>query len=61
MQRELSRSRAARPGQAGPLNSQALALRTLETLETLAPACLDALVAQLEALRWLEDARPRRA
>lgn len=60
VQRELAQAAAARPDQAGPLNSHALALRTLQTLQRLAPGYLDRLVAQLEALRWLEDARPRR-
>jgi hypothetical protein len=58
--RELAQAAAARPDQAGPLNSHALALRTLQTLQHLAPGYLERLVVQLEALRWLQDARPRR-
>lgn len=60
VQRELAQAAAARPDPAGPLNSHALALRTLQSLQRLAPGYLERLVAQLEALRWLEDARPRR-
>lgn len=61
LERELARSRAVRPQNPGPLNSQALMLRTLQQLQALAPAYLEAFVAQAEALAWLEEAQPRQA
>lgn len=52
------------PAQAGPLNSHALVLRTLDRLRELSPDYLRRLMAQAETLLWLERAReayPRQA
>lgn len=54
MDRQLQRSRASVPAHAGPLNSQRLVLQTLQTLRSLSPDYLDALLVQLDALAWLE-------
>jgi len=56
VQQRLRQSQARLPGNAGPLNAQALALRTLQTLEGLSPAYLACLVSQLDTLGWLEQA-----
>lgn len=42
----------------GPLNPQALAQRTLQQLQALNPAYLEAFVTQFDALLWLEQQRP---
>lgn len=55
--RQLQRSRASVPAQAGPLNSQRLVLQTLQTLRQLSPDYLDALLLQLDALAWLESSQ----
>jgi hypothetical protein len=44
------------PVQAGPLHSARLVHRALRTMHDLAPAYLDAFVAQVDALQWLEQA-----
>ena len=57
----LDQSIASAPGNAGPLNSHALAVRTLRQLDALSPGYVVHLLSQLDALRWLEpDAAPRR-
>lgn len=45
------------PAQAGPLNSHALVLRSLERLRELSPAYLRRFLAHVQTLQWLEDAR----
>lgn len=66
----LDQSLASAPDNAGPQNSHALAVRTLQQLQALSPAYVAALLVQLDALRWLEPdaaepplsgAGPRRA
>ncbi len=52
--RALAEQLAQVPPQAGPLNTQRLVHEVLSTLDALAPAYLHRLVAQLEALLWLE-------
>lgn len=52
----LSQSFAVAPEQAGPLNSHALLLRTLQQLQGLSPAYLDRFVAYAEALLALDAA-----
>jgi hypothetical protein len=47
---------ARKPAQAGPLNSHALVLQSLELMRALSPDYLRHFVAQVEALQWLEDA-----
>ena len=54
--RQLSRSLAQLPQNPGPLNSQLLALRSLQLMQDIAPAYLLGFVAQVETLLWLEDA-----
>ncbi len=50
-----------RPANAGPLNSHALVLESLERVHALSPAYLRRLLAQVDTLQWLEQAslRPR--
>lgn len=50
----LDQSLASAPGNAGPLNSHALAVRTLAQLNALSPGYVAHLLPQLDALRWLE-------
>lgn len=45
------------PAQAGPLNSHALVLRSLERLRELSPAYLRRFLGHVQTLQWLEDAR----
>jgi hypothetical protein len=45
------------PAQAGPLNSHALVLRSLERLRELSPAYLRRFLGHVETLQWLQDAR----
>lgn len=44
------------PAMAGPLNSSHLLNRTLQTLREISPAYLDAFMAQVDTLLWLEQA-----
>ncbi|MCH8500142.1 MAG: DUF2894 domain-containing protein [Marinobacter sp.] len=46
------------PPDAGPLNSQRLFVKALQTLQDTAPAYLQHLLTQLETLQWLEQAEP---
>lgn len=48
---------ARRPANAGPLNSHALVLKTLDLLRELSPDYLSRFVEQVETLQWLEAAR----
>lgn len=48
---------ARKPANAGPLNSHALVLRSLDLLGALSPAYLRRFVAHVETLQWLEQAR----
>lgn len=50
----LDQSIAGAPDNAGPLNSHALAVRTLRQLDALSPGYVVHLLSQLDALRWLE-------
>lgn len=52
----LVRAQAQQPENAGPLNSQRLALQTLQTLRGLSPAYLQRFMAHADALLWLEQA-----
>ena len=56
--RQLSRSLAQLPPNPGPLNSQLLALRSLQLMQQIAPGYLQAFVAQVEVLLWLDQASP---
>lgn len=49
---------ARKPANAGPLNSHALVLRSLDLLGALSPDYLRRFVAHVETLQWLEEARP---
>ena len=44
------------PAKAGPLHSTGLALRAVQLMRALSPACLQHLVAHADALLWLEAA-----
>lgn len=57
----LDQSLASAPDKAGPLNSHALAVRTLKTAHALSPAYVAHLLVQLDALRWLEPTAEERA
>lgn len=52
---QLQQALARAPDNAGPLNSHLLVLRTLGTLNELSPEYLRGLMAQLDALQWLEQ------
>lgn len=54
--RQLSRSLARLPQNPGPLNSQLLALRALQWMQDIAPGYLQAFVAQVEVMVWLDQA-----
>ena len=54
--RQLIRSQAQLPPNPGPLNSQLLALRSLQLMQDIAPGYLQAFVAQVEVLLWLDQA-----
>ena len=45
-----------RPAKAGPLNSHALVLASLAQVQSLSPAYLRRLLAQVDSLQWLEQA-----
>ncbi|HYF16921.1 MAG TPA: DUF2894 domain-containing protein [Ramlibacter sp.] len=53
---QVRQAAARRPAVAGPLNSHALVLQTLELLQELSPDYLRRFVAQVESLQWLERA-----
>lgn len=52
---------ARKPANAGPLNSHALVLKTLDLLRDLSPEYLARFVEQVETLQWLEAAREHAA
>ena len=56
VERRLHQSLAQVPGNAGPLNSQALAARALRLMRELAPGYLDHFMSYVDALLWLDDA-----
>lgn len=53
---QLQGARQRVPAQAGPLNSQRIVLDALQTLQQLSSDYTDALLAQLDALIWLDEA-----
>jgi hypothetical protein len=53
----MTQSLAQVPENAGPLNSDRLVLRVLQTLREVSPAYLNRYVAYLDALMWLDQAR----
>ena len=53
----LSQSRATVPGNAGPLNSEALVLRALTLMREISPEYLGHFMAHVDALQWLEQAQ----
>lgn len=55
--RQLNRSLAKAPANAGPLNSHALALRALQLMHSLSPAYLERFMTHVDALLWLDEAR----
>jgi hypothetical protein len=55
----LEQALARTPANAGPLNSHALVLRSLEALRDLSPDYLRRLLVQVESLQWLEKAREK--
>lgn len=56
MDQRLNRSALKVPPQAGPLNSQVLALRSLQVMRELSPAYLQCFMAYLDTLLWLDHA-----
>jgi hypothetical protein len=52
----MHRAQAKLPGNAGPLNSQVLALRALQLMREISPKYLDRFMSYLDALVWLERA-----
>jgi hypothetical protein len=56
---QLQQAVAKAPANAGPLNSHALVLRTLERMGALSTDYLRRFLVHAEALQWLEQAAPR--
>lgn len=56
VEQRLRQALAQVPAQAGPLNSAHIVSRALQTLHDLSPAYLDAFMAHVDALQWLEQA-----
>jgi hypothetical protein len=56
VEQRLSQSRAKVPGNAGPLNSHALVLRSLTLMREISPHYLTRFVGHVDALLWLEQA-----
>ncbi len=54
--RQLTRSLANVPGNAGPLNSHLLALRTIQSLHDISPDYVNRFMSYVDALLWLEQA-----
>jgi hypothetical protein len=61
VQQRLQQSQARLPAHAGPLNSQALALRALTLMQDISPAYLGHFMAHVDSLLWLDQARVRQA
>lgn len=55
VEQRLREALAQVPAEAGPLNSSHLVNRTLQTLRDLSPAYLDAFMAHVDTLQWLEQ------
>lgn len=56
VEQRLRQSRAKVPGNAGPLNSHALILRSLTLMRELSPEYLTRFIGHVDALLWLEQA-----
>lgn len=56
-ERELAQATTRRPANAGPLNSHALLLQSLELMRELSPDYLRRFLVHVEALQWLDAAR----
>lgn len=56
LEQQLSRALAQAPDNAGPLNSHFLVLQALIRMRDIAPQYLEAFIAQVDALLWLEQA-----
>lgn len=59
LQQQLQHSQAQLPAHAGPLNSQALALRALMLMQDIAPAYLSCFMGHVDSLLWLDQAQVR--
>lgn len=57
-ERQLAVALRQTPANAGPLNSERLALHTLQTVQQLSPAYLQRLLSQLDGLHWLAQTDP---
>jgi hypothetical protein len=57
VERQLTRSQAQVPENAGPLNSDRLVLRALQTLRELSPDYLNRYMAYVDTLMWLDQAQ----
>lgn len=58
-QDQVEQAVARRPSQAGPLNSHALVLESLDLMRSLSPDYLRHFLVHVESLQWLEEARER--
>jgi hypothetical protein len=57
MRQRVHQARAQLPDTAGPLHSQGVLVRALDTLQALSPSYLRRLLRHADALRWLEQAQ----
>lgn len=58
---QVERAAARRPQNAGPLNSHALVLQSLDLMRELSPDYLRRFLVNMESLQWLDQARERLA
>jgi hypothetical protein len=56
---KLDRALANKPAQAGPLNSHALLLQSMELMRSLSPHYLRQFLLHAETLLWLSDTQPK--
>lgn len=59
-EQQLTQTLAQAPANAGPMNSQHLVLRALETMRDISPDYLQAFMSYVDTLIWLEHADPSR-
>jgi hypothetical protein len=59
-EQQLTQTLAQAPANAGPMNSQHLVLRSLETMRDISPDYLQNFMSYIDALIWLDHADPTR-
>jgi hypothetical protein len=59
-EQQLTQTLAQAPANAGPMNSQHLVLRSLETMRDISPDYLQGFMSYIDALIWLDHADPTR-